>query len=160
LLALQGQNTLYLVLDALDECPNSSGFPTQRGEVLEIVKGLINLKLRHLRVCVTSRPEVEIQMAFGPLNPYNVSLHIQRGQIEDLAKYVESIVYSDTTMQAWPDLVKKMVIDTLGEKGGGMYVIMVICFVLLSHAMTSGLGGRIASWRHCASVPRAIFQVP
>jgi len=72
ILALQGQAPLYVVVDALDECPNSSGIRTQRQEVLEILKELIELKFAYLHLCVTSRPEIDIRRAFDPLNPYNV----------------------------------------------------------------------------------------
>jgi hypothetical protein len=124
ILKLEGQGMLYIVVDALDECPNSSGFPTQREQVLKVLKEIIDLKLPHFRFCVTSRPEIDIRRAFEPLSPYNVSLHDQRGQIEDLARYVEEVVHSDETMRDWPEDVKKLVIDTLAEKGVGMYVIV------------------------------------
>jgi len=39
ILALEGQAPIYIVVDALDECPNSSGLPTQRQEILEICEG-------------------------------------------------------------------------------------------------------------------------
>jgi len=126
ILALQGQAPLYIVVDALDECPNSPGLQTQRQEVLEVVKELIDLKLPHLHFCVTSRPEIDIRRAFDPLNPYNVSLHNQDGQIKDLAEYVKSVVGSDPMMQDWPSKVKELVIDTLTKKGGRMYVIVVL----------------------------------
>jgi len=126
ILALQGQAPVYIVVDALDECPDSSGLRTQRQEVLEIVKELIELKLPHLHFCATSRPEVDIRIAFDPLNPYNVSLHNQQGQIKDLAEYVKSVVRSDTKMRNWPAEVKELVIDTLAKKGGGMYVIEIL----------------------------------
>ena len=124
ILARQGQAPLYIVVDALDECPNSSGLVTQRQEALNIFKELIELKLPHVHFCVTSRPEVDIRRVFVPLNPYDVSLHNQEGQIRDLAEYVKSVVNSDVTMQNWPAKVKESVIDTLAKKGGGMYVIM------------------------------------
>jgi len=122
ILALQEQAPLYIVVDALDECPDSSGLRTQRQEVLETVKALIELKLPHLHFCVTSRPEIDIRRAFDSLNPYTVSLHNQQGQIEDLVKYVKSVVCSDAKMRDWPAKVKELVIDTLAKKGGGMYV--------------------------------------
>jgi hypothetical protein len=123
--ALQRQAPLYIVVDALDECPNSSGLPTQRQEALEILKDLVELKLPHVHFCVTSRPEIDIRRVFDTLNPYDVSLHNQAGQIKDLAEYVKSVVGSDPTMQNWPAKVKDLVIDTLSKKGGGMYVIVV-----------------------------------
>jgi len=159
ILALQGQAPLYIVVDALDECPNSSGLPTQRQEVLDIMKELIDLKLAHLHLCITSRPEIDIRRAFDPLNPYNVSLHNQDGQIKDLAEYVKSVVGSDATMQDWPAKVKELVIDTLTKKGGGMCVIVVLMPRFVSHAMTSGFGGHTVNWKYCASVRCAIFQV-
>jgi len=158
ILALQGQAPLYIVVDALDECPNSSGVRTKRREVLEIVKELIDLKLPHVHFCITSRPEIDIRRVFDPLNPYNVSLHNQAGQIKDLAEYVKSVVGSDATMQNWPVKVKNLVLDTLAKKGGGMYVIVVLTPSIPSHAMTSGFGGHTASWKHCAGVRCAIFQ--
>ena len=160
ILALQGQASVYIVVDALDECPNSSGVRTQRQEVLEILKELIGLKLPHLHFCVTSRPEIDIRRAFDPLNPYNVSLHDQDGQIKDLAEYVKSVVGSDATMQDWPSKVKELVIDTLTKKGGKMYVIVVLTPSIPSHVSTSGFGGHTVSWKHYASVPCDIFQVP
>ena len=55
-----------------------------------------------------------------------MSLHNQGGQIQDLTEYVKSVVCSDAKMKNWPADVKELVIDTLSEKGGGMYVIVVL----------------------------------
>jgi hypothetical protein len=159
ILAVQGQGPLYIVVDALDECPDSSGLRTQRQKVLEILKELIDLKLPHVHYCVTSRPEIDIRRAFDPLNPDDVSLHNQHGQIRDLAEYVNSVVRSDATMRNWPANVKELVIDTLAKKGGGMYVIDLLAASILSYTMTSGFGGHPASWKHYADVPCAVFQV-
>ena len=93
-------------MDALDECPNSSGRPTQRQEVL-VVKELIDSKLPHVYFRITSRPEIDIQRVFDPSNAYNVSLHHQDGQIKDLAEYVKSVVSSDSTMPEWTATVKE-----------------------------------------------------
>ena len=60
MLALPGQGMLYIVVDALDKCPNSLGLPTQCKQVLKIVKELINLKLPHFHFCVTSQPKIDI----------------------------------------------------------------------------------------------------
>ena len=52
MLAVQGQGTHYIVVDALDESPNSSGPPPRRREqVLNILKELIELNLPHTRFC-------------------------------------------------------------------------------------------------------------
>jgi len=72
------------------------------------------------------RPQCVHALQFDPLNPYNVSLHNQQGQIKDLAEYVKSVVRSDAKMQNWPAEVKELVIDTLAKKSGGMYVIELL----------------------------------
>ena len=158
MLALPGQGTLYVVLDALDECPNSSGLPTQRQQVLATVKELLDLKLPNLRFCITSQPEIDIREVFGPLNPYQVTLHDQIGQIKDLAQYVKAIVHSDSAMRKWPEEVKISVIDTLVQNGAGMYVMMAMIPCVASHAIASGFDGRTASWKHCAGVLCARFH--
>ncbi|KAI9438070.1 hypothetical protein H4582DRAFT_2076662 [Lactarius indigo] len=52
MLRLPGQGPIFIVLDALDECPDSSGIPSPRDEVLQLVKELVDLDLQeasHLR---------------------------------------------------------------------------------------------------------------
>jgi hypothetical protein len=51
MLSVQGQGTSYIVVDALDESPNSSGPPPRREQVLTILKELIELDLPHTRFC-------------------------------------------------------------------------------------------------------------
>ncbi|KAH8992295.1 hypothetical protein EDB86DRAFT_2806249, partial [Lactarius hatsudake] len=123
MLTIPNQPPIYIILDALDECPNSRGIPTPREEVLTLVKDLVNLRLPHLHICVTSRPEFDIRATLGPLALQSVSLHDQSGQKEDIVDYVHSVVYSDseTMMKKWREGDKKMVVDALSEKADGMF---------------------------------------
>ncbi|KAH9015322.1 ankyrin repeat-containing domain protein [Lactarius pseudohatsudake] len=57
MLRLLGQGPTFIVLDALDECPDSPGIPSPRYEVLQLVKELVDLDLQGLHICATSRPE-------------------------------------------------------------------------------------------------------
>jgi hypothetical protein len=61
MLAVAGPAPVYLVMDALDECPIDSGIPSSREKVLETVKELVELRHLNLRICVTSRPEYDIR---------------------------------------------------------------------------------------------------
>ena len=45
MIELPGQGALYIIIDALDEFPDSSGYPTPREQVLAIVRDLIDLRL-------------------------------------------------------------------------------------------------------------------
>ncbi|KAI9435615.1 hypothetical protein BJY52DRAFT_1218172 [Lactarius psammicola] len=60
MLALPGQGPIYIVLDALDECPNTFGIPSACKQVLDLLKDLVSLQLPDLHICLTSRPEIDI----------------------------------------------------------------------------------------------------
>ena len=110
----------YIILDAVDECPNSSGLPTPREQVLELVKNIIDLELQNLHLCVTSRPEIDIRTALEPLASGHLSLHDQPGQKRDIDEYVSATVQSDIKMRRWRQDDRKLVIKTLSEKADGM----------------------------------------
>ena len=118
--SLPVQGPIYLILDALDECPNNSGMPTPREEVLNLIKDLVSLRLPHLHMCITSRPEIDIQAILEPLTSLRMSLHDQTGQKEDILDYVRSFVSSDTKMQKWREEDRNLVIETLSKRAGGM----------------------------------------
>jgi hypothetical protein len=119
-LKLPGQGELYIVVDALDECPDFSGYPTPREQVLTILQELVELHLAHVHFCFTSRPEVDIQDALEGLAVQNVSLHEQAGQNQDIFYYIKSAVSSDTKMRRWREEDKKLVINTLMTRARGM----------------------------------------
>ena len=108
------------MIDALDECPDSSGMPSSREQVLDLLKELVELSLSNIHICVTSRPEVDIRTALEPLTFRQVSLHHQSGQKKDIVEYVTSVVHSDSKMRRWRDEDKKLVIDTLSDRADGM----------------------------------------
>jgi len=120
MLVLEGQGPTYIILDALDECPVTSSIPSPREEVLELVEDLVGLHLPNLHICVTSRPEPDIQMILERLTERLVSLHDESGQREDIANYVSSSVHSDRRMGRWREEDRVLVIKTLSEKADGM----------------------------------------
>jgi len=114
------EDPTYLILDALDECPVTSGNLSPRDEVLELVDELVGLHLPNLHICVTSRPELDIQAVLEPLTAHPVSLHDESGQKQDIADYVGSFVHSDRRMKRWREEDKDLVISILSEKADGM----------------------------------------
>ena len=122
MLTVPDQHPIYLIMDALDECPNISGIPSSRDQVLQFVKELVGLHLPNLHICVTSRPEVDIRDVIESLTPHQVSLHDQTGQKKDIEDYVRSVVYSDSEpiMRRWRKEDKDLVIETLSEQADGM----------------------------------------
>jgi hypothetical protein len=122
MLSLPDQRPIYLLIDALDECSNTSGIPSHRNRVLQLVKELVDLHLPNLHICVTSRPEVDIREVLEPLTSRRVSLHDQSGQKKDIEDYVRSVVYSDSgpIMRRWRKEDKELVIENLSERADGM----------------------------------------
>jgi hypothetical protein len=120
MLALTAQQPTYLIVDALDECPDSSGIPTPREDVLNLLEGLVRLGLPNLRICVSSRPEIDIKKVLGPLARCAVSLHDESGQKKDISDYVRNAVYMDKKMQRWRSDEKELVIEELSRKVDGM----------------------------------------
>ena len=122
MLRLLAQGRVFIVLDALDECPDSSGLPSHRSEVLQLVNELVDLHLRGLYICATSRPEVDIRAVLEPLAFRSVSLHDESGQKADIADYVRNVVKSSPSaaMKRWRVEDKDMIIETLTERADGM----------------------------------------
>lgn len=125
MLEISGQGRVYVILDAVDECTvneysNNPGIPSPRENVLRIIKELIDLRHPDIRVCITSRPEVDIRTVFGPLASHTVSLHDQTGHRSDIINYVKTVVESDANMRRWKRGDKQLVINTLSQNANGM----------------------------------------
>jgi len=120
MLKVQGQPAIFIIIDAIDECPNGTGVVPPRERVLELVEKLVNSSIPNVRICVTSRPEADIQAALSSLASHSISLHNEAGQNKDIADYIRSVVYSDRLMRRWRVEDKEMVIDVLSRKSEGM----------------------------------------
>jgi hypothetical protein len=120
LLELPGHAPVYLIVDALDECPNSSPISSPRDEVLNLIEELIKSESPNLRVCVTSRPEKDIKDFLDPLVRHTVSLHDESGQNRDIEEYIKSVINKSPKNKSWKATDKQLVIDVLTEKAAGM----------------------------------------
>jgi hypothetical protein len=119
-LKLPGQAPVYLIVDALDECPITSSLPSSRDKVLTLMEGLIDSQFPNLRICVTSRLETDIKAVLEPLTFLSISLHDQSGQMKDIENYIKSVVNTDRIMRRWKAADKELVIDVLTNKADGM----------------------------------------
>ena len=122
MLAQSDQGPVYIILDALDECPNTYGIPSACIQVLDFLKDLVGLQLPNLHICVTSRPDFDIRTTLEPLASYQISIHDQNGQKKDIEDYIRSSVYSSSggLMESWREEDKEWVIDTLSKRADGM----------------------------------------
>jgi hypothetical protein len=120
MLGLPGQLPVYVIVDALDECPDTVGFPSARKKVLDFMKDLIGAGHGNLHLCITSRLEQDIESTLNSLGSRWVSLHREGGQREDINNYIRWFVYHTDTMRGWGDEDKELVITTLSEKAHGL----------------------------------------
>ena len=127
--------TIFIIIDGLDECPDVSGLVPPRERVLELIEKLVEYRFSNVRICVTSRPEADIQASLAPRASHTVTLHEEHGQKKDICDYVRHIVYSDRRMRGWKVEDKEMVIDSLSQRGNGMYVVTTMqSYTHLTHS--------------------------
>jgi len=116
LFKLPGLAPVYLIVDALDVCPNTPAGRSPRTKVLNLMGELINHQFPNLRICITSRTETDIKDVLTPLAFRCISLDDHNGLDGDIEKYVESVVNRDPMVEAGD---KERVIEFLKEKGDG-----------------------------------------
>jgi len=120
ILSCPGQSPIYILVDGVDECPRTSGRLSPREDVLTLIEELVGLYLPNLHVCISSRPGMDIKAIIDPLAFHSISLHDERGQMQEIIDYVRSFVGSNPGMRNWTVEDKELVIDELSQKADGM----------------------------------------
>ncbi|EMD37982.1 hypothetical protein CERSUDRAFT_122810 [Gelatoporia subvermispora B] len=120
MLRVSTSRSIYIVIDALDECPDS-GTMSPRNRVLKLIQDLLCLRLPNVHFCLTSRPETDIAAVFSPLNTQSIAIDENIGQDRDMADYVRSCVDRDAAYGAWNEQHKALVVKVLSEKANGMF---------------------------------------
>jgi hypothetical protein len=115
MLTVQDRHPIYLTMDVLDECSDTSEVPSPRHRILQLLQELAGFQNPNLRICVTSHPKIDMRDFLEPLTSRQMSLHHQSGQKQDIADYVRSVVYSisEPHMRRWRKEDKEFVIKTL-----------------------------------------------
>ena len=117
---LPRQAPIFLIVDGLDECPNTSALSSPRQKVLIFLEDLVDSQHSNLRICVTSRPEADIKVVLEPKSFCSVSLHDEKGQKDDIKNYIEWVISTNRNMRRWKEEHKQLVIDALAERADGM----------------------------------------
>ena len=114
------QAPIFLVVDALGECPNTSSLSSPRGEASTLLEDPFDSQFTNLRICVASRSKADMKPIFESLTSRSLSLHDERGKKEDIEIYIKSIVNTNRDMRRWRTDHKQLVIDVLTERADGM----------------------------------------
>lgn len=118
----QDFKNVYLVIDALDECPLADG---EREQLLELLVRFQKRSLVNLHVLYTSRSEPDIMAELAPLfiglaTPI-IDLQEQRNEISrDIHSYIDQKI-ATTAFRSWSPKTKQEVKSVLADKANGMY---------------------------------------
>ena len=119
MLALQqGKSQVYVIMDAINDCPNS---PSARGKILTFVEDLLRLRQSNLRICIISSPGHDIKTTLNRWIPRSrpVILHNEDGQKGDIRTYILSFVQGNADRESWTTENKQLVTNALSERADG-----------------------------------------
>ena len=118
----QDFKNVYLIVDALDECPLAND---ERGKLLKLLRLIHKWSLTNLHVLYTSRPEPDIEAELAPLflRPATSIVDLQKRckeVSEDISTYIDQKIES-SDFRSWPANTKTNVKAALAAKADGMY---------------------------------------
>lgn len=119
--SMQGFSAVYIVVDALDECPITND---ERKKLLNSLRHILKAAPDSLHMFCTSRKEANIDKALRPLllEPLGDEINLSN-QTEhlngDIAQYIDSIL-ADANYNTWPKGVKEETRRVLMKKADGM----------------------------------------
>jgi hypothetical protein len=117
---VQDFNSVYLVFDALDECPRTTG---EREKLLKLLGRVQKWSFENLHVLYTSRPEPDITAELLRLEPTTsvIDLEMQREEMRgDIRIFIDKTMES-SNFSFWPPETKNYVKAALVDKADGMY---------------------------------------
>lgn len=105
--------TIYLLVDALDECRDREG-------LLDFLVGLRSWNQANLRVFVTSRRETDIEDSLGTVATHKIPL--EESVVDgDILSYVEHQLQHDAKLSKWSQDLRMEIRTALLEGANGMF---------------------------------------
>jgi len=107
----------YIIIDALDECPNAE---EERAELCNTLKELNSWGNEKLHVLVTSRKEADLTEALLPIVTQE-PIGIQGSAVDtDIRQFVRTRLQTNSKLSKWPTEIQVEIERTLVKKSGGM----------------------------------------
>jgi hypothetical protein len=107
---------IFIILDALDECPEV----TREIDTFPFLRKLVGLGVSGLRLLVTSRPERDIRRCMQTLTSHPLDLDKAHEQNGELSRFIYHELSSPDHYQNWPHKIKLQAERVLVEKARGM----------------------------------------
>jgi hypothetical protein len=113
--AIEGLDDIFVVLDALDECPRNG----ERTSLLAAISDLITPR-GNIHIFVTSRREPDIEEAMMPLLSFP-AISLQGSEVDlDIKMYVSWQLETDSSLKKWSREVKTEIEGSLAMGANGM----------------------------------------
>lgn len=123
MLELEQQRPIYVVIDAVDHCPNTARPQSPRKKVLMFVEDLVRTRYPLLHICLTSSPEQDIKKALNLLStPRLVNIDEEAGQKEDIKSHIRSFLKGNQGTP-WTRNNQEHITNTLAKRADGKCVI-------------------------------------
>ncbi|KAH9217695.1 hypothetical protein DL95DRAFT_295034 [Leptodontidium sp. 2 PMI_412] len=118
---LQGFSRVFMIVDALDECPDMDG---ERDLLLRCLKDIHQKTPKNLHMFLTSRRETDIEASYREMETmskkWDINLSVYKPAIDrDIGLLIDSTL-SSTSYNAWPKELKDEARMELIEKSDGM----------------------------------------
>jgi hypothetical protein len=118
---IHGFTTVYVVLDALDECPSENG---EREKLLKSLSRIRNEKSPNLHLLCTSRRVVDIERVLEPMASSYTNIGIdltahKKAVDHDIGLHIDK-TFDMEPFKSWPDPIQAEAKATLIEKADGM----------------------------------------
>lgn len=115
-LIVKDLDDVFIVIDALDECPKDG----ERAELLELIAEIESWSLPNFHLLVTSRQEPDIENALTPLLT-SLAIPIQGSGVDsDIKLHIVSELATDSKLRKWSGDVKVEIENTLMAGANGM----------------------------------------
>lgn len=118
---IERTEVVWIVLDALDECRERKGRPTEG--LLSWIRDLVNSDQRNVHCLVTSRPEQDIESGLSGLVREKSKISIQSDLVNgDISAYIHAKVREGEGLKRWRDHqdVQQEIEERLVQKANGM----------------------------------------
>lgn len=136
--AVHGFSAVFIVVDALDECPTLQG---ERPKLLACLRRIIATMPDNLHIFRTSRAERDIYATIDKVLslPAKVAIDLTQNRVglnHDLRQYTESVLATET-YDSWPEELKIDAKELLLELADGMFQYLVCQFEVLQQCVHS-----------------------
>lgn len=106
--SIPDQGQVYLVFDALDECPDSPNADSERKLLLSVIVDLLERHKDKVHILATSRPEKDIKDKLERFSTVDLEAHLA----EDMKQFVTAAISRDT-LQKYSEETRELIYHTL-----------------------------------------------